>query len=170
MWRLLNLVLPPANYGIFHLLTKLGSLHRFGLLTSTFSFNFLILIVIDEQFPAISLIFKSLYRDIFYRRLIKELDSSADVVVHIEWTVSRTTNVKDLSGITTSHHNVVLLPTDPTRRILADMLTVNGLSPSNSTIIIPYSFPKFLKVTSKTTDVVRQLMKLPSSQCKNYSR
>nr|XP_050856685.1 piezo-type mechanosensitive ion channel component isoform X7 [Vespula vulgaris] len=100
-------------------------------------------------------------------RLIKELDSSADVVVHIEWTVSRTTNVKDLSGITTSHHNVVLLPTDPTRRILADMLTVNGLSPSNSTIIIPYSFPKFLKVTSKTTDVVRQLMKLPSSQSLN---
>ncbi|XP_043673451.1 piezo-type mechanosensitive ion channel component isoform X7 [Vespula pensylvanica] len=100
-------------------------------------------------------------------RLIKELDSSADVVVHIEWTVSRTTNVKDLSGITTSHHNVVLLPTDPTRRILADMLTVNELSPSNSTIIIPYSFPKFLKVTSKTTDVVRQLMKLPSSQSLN---
>ncbi|XP_046824974.1 piezo-type mechanosensitive ion channel component isoform X4 [Vespa crabro] len=105
-------------------------------------------------------------------RLIEELKSSADVIVHIEWTVSRKTDVKDSSGKTTSRHDVILPAVingefNPTRKTLVDMLSINGLSPSNATINVPYSFPKFLKVTSRSAEVVSQLMKLSNSQSLN---
>ncbi|KAK2582220.1 hypothetical protein KPH14_004571 [Odynerus spinipes] len=100
-------------------------------------------------------------------KLRSELISSADVVVHVEWTVSRKTDIKDASGITTSHRDVILSAYvngefNPVRKTLVDMLSENGSS--NATITIPHAFPKFLKVTATTTDVVPQLMKLPSSQ------
>ncbi|XP_043493596.1 piezo-type mechanosensitive ion channel component isoform X2 [Polistes fuscatus] len=106
-------------------------------------------------------------------KLMMELKSDADVFVHIEWTVCRKTNVKDSTGISTSHRDVPLPAFingefNPTRKTLADMLSVDSVNSSNATIIIPFSFPKFLKVTSRATDYVPQLMKLPSSQSFTY--
>lgn len=104
------------------------------------------------------------------------MKSPADVVVHIEWTVSRKTDIKDSTGKTTNSYDVIL-PADingepnPARKTLVDMLITNGSIPSNNaTIIIPHLFPKFLKVTSRSTDVVPQLMQLSSLQCKNHSK
>ncbi|XP_076240297.1 piezo type mechanosensitive ion channel component [Calliopsis andreniformis] len=101
-------------------------------------------------------------------RLKTELeDNSTIVTVHVEWTVSRKTDAKDASGITTTVRDIQLLPYvngqfNPTRKTLADMLLTNTSSNQNGTILLPNAFPKFLKVTGRTTDVVPQLMNLPT--------
>ncbi|XP_076679384.1 piezo type mechanosensitive ion channel component isoform X2 [Andrena cerasifolii] len=102
-------------------------------------------------------------------RLKAELiDNSTTVVVHVEWTVSRKTDAKDASGVTTKIQDIHLLPFvngtfNPARQTLADMLSANASSTNtNSTITLLNVFPKFLKVTGRTTDVVPQLMRLPS--------
>ncbi|XP_076388823.1 piezo type mechanosensitive ion channel component isoform X5 [Megachile rotundata] len=99
-------------------------------------------------------------------RLIAELENnSTTVVVHVEWTVSRKTDAKDATGITTKTRDIKLLPFindefNPVRRKLADMLSPEKSTIHNGTIILPNAFPKFLKVTGRNTDVVPQLMHL----------
>ncbi|KAG7188826.1 hypothetical protein KM043_008433 [Ampulex compressa] len=99
-------------------------------------------------------------------RLKTELDSNTTTVtVHVEWTVSRKTDAKDASGITTTVHNVELPPVvngefNPIRRFLVDMLSGDT---ANGTVTLPSAFPKFLKVTGRTTNVVPQLMTYPYS-------
>ncbi|XP_071867865.1 piezo type mechanosensitive ion channel component isoform X9 [Bombus fervidus] len=100
-------------------------------------------------------------------RLITELeDNSTTVVIHVEWTVSRKTDAKDASGITTQVRDIKLPPYEnnefnPVRRTLANMLSSNDSTVHNGTITLQYAFPKFLKVTGRTTDVVPQLMRMP---------
>ncbi|XP_024227860.1 piezo-type mechanosensitive ion channel component isoform X9 [Bombus impatiens] len=100
-------------------------------------------------------------------RLITELeDNSTTVVIHVEWTVSRKTDAKDASGITTQVRDIKLPPYEnnefnPVRRTLASMLSSNDSTVHNGTITLQYAFPKFLKVTGRTTDVVPQLMRMP---------
>ncbi|XP_026674428.1 piezo-type mechanosensitive ion channel component isoform X4 [Ceratina calcarata] len=100
-------------------------------------------------------------------RLISELeDNSTTVIVHVEWTVSRKTDAKDVSGITTRVRDVKLPPYvdnefNPVRKILADTLSSNASTTHNGTILLENAFPKFLKVTGRTIDVVPQLMRLP---------
>ncbi|XP_048267510.1 piezo-type mechanosensitive ion channel component isoform X6 [Bombus terrestris] len=100
-------------------------------------------------------------------RLITELeDNSTTVVIHVEWTVSRKTDAKDASGITTQVRDIRLPPYEnnefnPVRRTLANMLSSNDSTVHNGTITLQYAFPKFLKVTGRTTDVVPQLMRMP---------
>ncbi|KAL0119117.1 hypothetical protein PUN28_009604 [Cardiocondyla obscurior] len=97
-------------------------------------------------------------------RLKKELDSNTTVVtVHVEWTVSRKTDTKDASGVTTEVRNVELHPLvngefNPVRQTLSDMLS-DHLDPSNATVILQNAFPKFLKVTARITKAVPQLMR-----------
>lgn len=84
------------------------------------------------------------------------------VVVHVEWTVSRKTDAKDATGITTTVRDIKLPPSvngefNPVRQTLVDMLNENP-NTVNATIIFPSAFPKFLKVTARTTSVVPQLM------------
>ncbi|XP_076169043.1 piezo type mechanosensitive ion channel component isoform X2 [Ptiloglossa arizonensis] len=99
-------------------------------------------------------------------RLKTELeDNSTTVTVHVEWTVSRKTDAKDASGITTKMRDIQLLPyvngvLNPVRQTLAEMLSTNASTPHNGTIVLLNAFPKFLKVTGRTTDVVPQLMRL----------
>ncbi|XP_017766739.1 PREDICTED: piezo-type mechanosensitive ion channel component isoform X2 [Eufriesea mexicana] len=100
-------------------------------------------------------------------RLITELeDNSTTVVVHVEWTVSRKTDAKDASGITTKVQDIKLPPFEndefnPVRQTLANMLSSNNSTVHNGTITLQYAFPKFLKVTGRTTVVVPQLMRMP---------
>ncbi|XP_076765205.1 piezo type mechanosensitive ion channel component isoform X3 [Xylocopa sonorina] len=100
-------------------------------------------------------------------RLIKELeDNSTTVTIHVEWTVSRKTDAKDASGITTKVRDIKLPPFEngefnPVRRSLADMLSPEESTVHNGTITLESAFPKFLKVTGRTTDVVPQLMRMP---------
>ncbi|XP_054011749.1 piezo-type mechanosensitive ion channel component isoform X2 [Hylaeus anthracinus] len=100
------------------------------------------------------------------RRLKTELeDNSTTVIVHVEWTVSRKTDAKDASGITTKLRDIPLPPYvdgefNPVRRTLAEMLSSDESTPHNGTITLEYAFPKFLKVTGRTTYVVPQLMRL----------
>lgn len=95
--------------------------------------------------------------------MIAELkDNETTVIVHVEWTVSRKTDVKDATGITTTVRDIKLKPYEnnefnPVRETLANILS-NLTVPHNSTIILPYAFPKFLKVTGRTTTIVPQLM------------
>ncbi|KAM0736630.1 Piezo-type mechanosensitive ion channel component 1 [Formica fusca] len=97
-------------------------------------------------------------------RLKTELASNTTtIVVHVEWTVSRKTDVKDATGITTTNHNIELLPFvngefNTVRQTLVDMLNENP-SAENATIIFQSAFPKFLKVTARSTSVVHQLMR-----------
>lgn len=84
------------------------------------------------------------------------------VTVHVEWTVSRRTDVKD-AGITTTVRDIKLLPFvngefNPVRQTLVEMLSEDS-SATNATIVLQNAFPKFLKVTARTIDVVPQLMK-----------
>ncbi|XP_020278165.1 piezo-type mechanosensitive ion channel component isoform X3 [Pseudomyrmex gracilis] len=96
-------------------------------------------------------------------RLKTELISNTTtVIIHVEWTVSRKTDAKDASGITTTVRDIKLPPYEngvfnPVRQTLADML---GDSPNaaNATIVLKHAFPKFLKVTARTTSIVSQLM------------
>ncbi|XP_017788930.1 PREDICTED: piezo-type mechanosensitive ion channel component [Habropoda laboriosa] len=100
-------------------------------------------------------------------RLIAELeDNSTTVVVHVEWTVSRKTDAKDASGITTKVRDIKLQPFvneefNPVRRTLANMLSSDESTAHNGTITLKHAFPKFLKVTGRNTDVVPQLMRMP---------
>ncbi|XP_011880859.1 PREDICTED: piezo-type mechanosensitive ion channel component 1 isoform X3 [Vollenhovia emeryi] len=96
-------------------------------------------------------------------RLISELASNTTAVtVHVEWAVSRKTDAKDTSGTTTTVQEVKLPPIingefNPVRQTLVDMLSENP-GATNATIILQNALPKFLKVTARTTYVVRQLM------------
>ncbi|XP_026300505.1 piezo-type mechanosensitive ion channel component isoform X3 [Apis mellifera] len=96
-------------------------------------------------------------------KLIEELrDNKTTVIVHVEWTVSRRTDAKDATGITTTIRDIKLKPYEnkefnPVRETLADILS-NLTMPHTSTIILPYAFPKFLKVTGRTITIVPQLM------------
>ena len=100
---------------------------------------------------------------LFWFRLIEELrDNKTTVIVHVEWTVSRRTDAKDATGITTTIRDIKLKPYEnkefnPVRETLADILS-NLTMPHTSTIILPYAFPKFLKVTGRTITIVPQLM------------
>ncbi|XP_076644272.1 piezo type mechanosensitive ion channel component isoform X3 [Halictus rubicundus] len=100
------------------------------------------------------------------QRLKTELeDNSTTVVIHVEWTVSRKTYAKDAREVTTKLRDIQLPPYvngefNPVRLKLAEILSSDDSTPHNGTITLPNAFPKFLKVTSITTDVVPQLMKL----------
>ncbi|KAK1122195.1 hypothetical protein K0M31_009421 [Melipona bicolor] len=100
-------------------------------------------------------------------RLITELeDNSTTVVVHVEWTVSRKTDAKDATGITTKVRDIKLPPYEnnefnPVRRTLADMLSSKESMVHNGTIMLQHAFPKFLKVTGRTINLVPQLMRMP---------
>lgn len=96
--------------------------------------------------------------------------NTTTIVVHVEWTVSRKTDVKDATGITTTNHDIELLPFvngefNTVRQTLVDMLSENP-SAENATIIFQSAFPKFLKVTARSTSVVHQLMRSRRS-CKH---
>ncbi|XP_071635421.1 piezo-type mechanosensitive ion channel component isoform X5 [Temnothorax longispinosus] len=102
-------------------------------------------------------------------RLKTELASNTTkVTVHVEWTVSRRTDAKDASGITTTVRDIELEPFvngqfNPIRQTLVDMLSEDS-GATNATIVLKSAFPKFLKVTARDTKVVPQLMqplKLP---------
>nr|XP_031827665.1 piezo-type mechanosensitive ion channel component isoform X1 [Nomia melanderi] len=98
------------------------------------------------------------------QRLKFELeDNSTTVVIHVEWTVSRKTYAKDASEVTTKLRDIQLPPFvdgefNPVRLKLANMLSTDNSTAHSGTITLPNAFPKFLKVTSLTTDVVPQLM------------
>lgn len=82
--------------------------------------------------------------------------------VHVDWTVSRKTDVKESTGITKSRRDISLPALingelNPTRKSIAQMLDGNSTS-ANATINLRNAFPKFIKVTSLTTSVVSQLM------------
>ena len=87
------------------------------------------------------------------------------ITIHMEWTVSRKTNAKDLNGITTSVRKIQLPPKineefNPARKNLTKLITLNAPEEANETVIyLKNLFPKFLKVTAKSALPVGQLMK-----------
>jgi hypothetical protein len=85
------------------------------------------------------------------------------VTIHVEWTVSRKTDAKDSSEVTTTIRDIDLPPYvnekfNPVRQTLMDILD-DEANATNATIILQSAFPKFLKVTARTTNVVPQLMR-----------
>lgn len=98
-------------------------------------------------------------------KLRDDLLSNETMQIHVYWAVSRKTDAKEMSDTTTQQRNIELLAYEngefnPIRKTLADML-MHEPDPStlNSTITLPYAFPKFLKVTSRTTTPVKELMR-----------
>ncbi|XP_012229785.1 piezo-type mechanosensitive ion channel component isoform X2 [Linepithema humile] len=97
-------------------------------------------------------------------RLKAELASNiTTVVIHVEWMVSRKTDAKDTTGITTTIRDIKLPPFvngefNPIRQTLVDMLKEDPVG-MNASITLQSAFPKFLKVTARTTNVVPQLMR-----------
>lgn len=103
-------------------------------------------------------------------RLKQELESNETLTFHVEWTVSRKTDVKDFTGITSTKRNIPIPAFvngtfNPLRKNLADLL-VPDLTPNGANVSIQVMnvFPKFLKVTSRITADVPQLMKIPAMQ------
>ncbi|XP_018306932.1 piezo-type mechanosensitive ion channel component isoform X7 [Mycetomoellerius zeteki] len=105
-------------------------------------------------------------------RLIAELASNTTTIsVHVEWAVSRKTDIKDASGITVTDRNITLPAYvngefNPVRQTLVDMLSKDP-GATNATVLLQSAFPKFLKVTARTISVVTQLMEplhLPEDQ------
>ncbi|XP_018306926.1 piezo-type mechanosensitive ion channel component isoform X2 [Mycetomoellerius zeteki] len=96
-------------------------------------------------------------------RLIAELASNTTTIsVHVEWAVSRKTDIKDASGITVTDRNITLPAYvngefNPVRQTLVDMLSKDP-GATNATVLLQSAFPKFLKVTARTISVVTQLM------------
>lgn len=79
--------------------------------------------------------------------------------------MSRKTDAKDATGITTKVRDITLPPYEnnefnPVRRTLADMLSSNESTVHNGTIMLQHAFPKFLKVTGRTINLVPQLMRM----------
>ncbi|KAJ8687309.1 hypothetical protein QAD02_023103 [Eretmocerus hayati] len=105
-------------------------------------------------------------------RLIDELNSDNEMVIHVEWTVIRDPPTKDMSGVTTKMKDVVLPPKidgvqNPTRRDLIEAINGDEISQSRTGDIIEYKkrsvllknvLPMFVKVTSRDMTVVPQLM------------
>ncbi|KYM80686.1 Protein PIEZO1 [Atta colombica] len=97
------------------------------------------------------------------KRLIEELISNTTTIsIHVEWAVSRKTDIKDASGITVTDHNITLPAYvngefNPVRQTLVDMLSKDP-GATNATVILQNAFPKFLKVTARSISVVTQLM------------
>lgn len=120
-------------------------------------------------------------------RLKDELLSDNVVTIHVEWTVAKKPASKDISGVTSNTRDIRLEPyvngtINPVRKDLLDALngvgSTNSFEPttlSNGTIVMAQPrdqpedksksvllqnvLPMFLKVTSRTTTVVPQLMK-----------
>jgi len=107
---------------------------------------------------------KYYYRYVSFVRLRAELSSkNTTVTIHVEWTVSRKTDAKDSSEVTTTIRDIDLPPYvnekfNPVRQTLMDILD-DEANATNATIILQSAFPKFLKVTARTTNVVPQLMR-----------
>jgi len=105
----------------------------------------------------------NIYYIIIFIRLIEELISNTTTIsVHVEWAVSRKTDIKDASGITVTDHNITLPAYvngefNPVRQTLVDMLSKDP-GATNATVILQNAFPKFLKVTARSISVVTQLM------------
>ncbi len=95
--------------------------------------------------------------------MIEELISNTTTIsIHVEWAVSRKTDIKDASGITVTDHNITLPAYvngefNPVRQTLVDMLSKDP-GATNATVILQNAFPKFLKVTARSISVVTQLM------------
>lgn len=98
-------------------------------------------------------------------RLSQYLESDDIVTIHVEWTVSRKTDAKDSSGVTTTIRDISLPPFingtfNPTRKKLAALISPTPTANEEEMVItLEHVFPKFLKVTSRTTAPVPQLMK-----------
>lgn len=121
-------------------------------------------------------------------RLKAELMSDNIVTIHVEWTVAKKPASKDTSGLTSNTRDIKLDPfvngvINPVRKDLLDALngiadSVEPVAGNNATdVVIPGNgaanqsdiksksvllqnvLPMFLKVTSRTTSVVPQLMK-----------
>ncbi|XP_016841730.1 piezo-type mechanosensitive ion channel component isoform X3 [Nasonia vitripennis] len=121
-------------------------------------------------------------------RLKAELMSDNIVTIHVEWTVSKKPASKDTSGVTSNTRDIKLEPfvngvINPVRKDLLDAL--NGIGDSmepmagnnatdvvisgngagnqsdikSKSVLLQNVLPMFLKVTSRTTSVVPQLMK-----------
>ena len=104
----------------------------------------------------------------------KELESNSTVTIHVEWSVSRKTDAKDFSGITTTQRDIKLPAYidgkfNPKRQELVNMLSAENTTNSNTAVLLRNAIPKFLKVTSRITDVVPQLMRTPHLSKSNYS-
>ncbi|XP_044597083.1 piezo-type mechanosensitive ion channel component isoform X3 [Cotesia glomerata] len=99
-------------------------------------------------------------------QLKNELKSNITMNIHVEWAVSRKTDAKDFSGISTTP-NIIPLPAyvngefNPIRTNLSLLLSSENDNP-NVTLSLPHVFPKFLKITSRNTSVVEQLMHAPT--------
>ncbi|XP_015127425.1 piezo-type mechanosensitive ion channel component isoform X5 [Diachasma alloeum] len=100
-------------------------------------------------------------------RLRLELESNATLTFHIEWTVSRKTDVKDSTGVTSTPRNIKIPAWingefNPLRKNLAELLGPDP-PPNVANVSIPVRnvFPKFLKVTNRITAEVPQLMRIP---------
>ncbi|XP_063977086.1 piezo-type mechanosensitive ion channel component isoform X4 [Diachasmimorpha longicaudata] len=100
-------------------------------------------------------------------RLRLELESNATLMFHIEWTVSRKTDVKDSTGVTSTPRNIKIPAWingefNPLRKNLAELLGPDP-PPNVANVSIPVRnvFPKFLKVTNRITAEVPQLMRIP---------
>lgn len=79
--------------------------------------------------------------------------------------MSRKTDAKDASGVTTTVNDIKLPPFvndefNPVRKTLANMLSPDESTVHNGTITLQHAFPKFLKVTGRTTNIVPQLMRI----------
>jgi hypothetical protein len=107
------------------------------------------------------------------------------ITIHVEWRVSRKPASKDASGVTSNMRDIWLEPyvnntMNPVRKKLIELINVHGenteftgnnsteLEPNgavnqfkanNNSVVLQYLLPMFLKVTSKTINVVPQLMK-----------
>ncbi|KAF7992315.1 hypothetical protein HCN44_001640 [Aphidius gifuensis] len=97
-------------------------------------------------------------------RLKLELEKNTTMQIHIEWSVSRQTHVKELSD-TTIKTRKIEFPAyidgklNQDRQNLIKMLTNNSEQNNfNTTIVLQNVFPKFLKVTNQNVDPVSQLM------------
>ncbi|KAK0162943.1 hypothetical protein PV327_006669 [Microctonus hyperodae] len=95
-------------------------------------------------------------------KLRQDLLSNETMVIMIEWSVSRKTDVKELSDTSNDQRAIELKPYihnefNPIRKSLADILASNAEN-SNASVVLNNAFPKFIKVTSRKITVSRPLM------------
>ncbi|XP_034951283.1 piezo-type mechanosensitive ion channel component isoform X2 [Chelonus insularis] len=92
------------------------------------------------------------------------LNNQTSIGVRVEWKISRRTDAKDFSGVSPTIRDIQILPFingefNPVRTNLSELLSSDSTNSTNTFIALDNVFPKFLKVTSKSTAVVKQLMR-----------
>lgn len=94
-------------------------------------------------------------------RMLQEVNSTDDIIMRLQYTISRISNNKQETGIV-SNEIEYIMPGDPNGNISDERIKLMNMLTSNTSVpplLVRNIFPKFVKVTNRATaNPVSQLL------------